>query len=238
MGLGEVHHWLKKMKANSVAFATICIGLVYAFDFSTPDNRAAFRCEACHTFCKEFEEHFSAKASDDHYHLAVNDAKASTLGYRWDSNRKVLRHPDQRFGDDVTKDLIQELEKQLLSHYNVDVILRALNAAGHLQTPPAVPSPFCHRILCLQRTKVCAAQSSYDKKPYGTLTRDFQHLLHVFDEHHTEPEIHHPLNRGMATNEHPDAHQRQFGYVENHAASLPDPDGPPRQPSQEFVPDL
>lgn len=173
-------------------------------------DSSAFRCEVCRVFCTEYADAIDDKKGDVDYVIAVDHARGNASNYRWDRQRHVLRPPSQGFGEPATDSIYELLDGEVLTHYNVQVVMNALHAAAHLELPPKLPWHFCRRVLCDWHLDHC--EKDHDDRPYGSLTANYRHLKHEFDSRHTNPmEEHHRRgahgsHASVITREYEDSH--------------------------------
>jgi hypothetical protein len=167
----------------------------------TPESREAFGCQVCKTFCVEYEAKIKEKKGDDPFDAAVAFARGNTSLYRWDERHRVLRPPGQALGVRVFDQIYSQLDSHVLTTYNVQVVLHALHAAAHVQYPPKMNWHFCLRVLCDQHLNHC--EPDPDKRPYGEMTKAFEHFRDHFDSRHGEPQrAHNRRPRRTATDAH------------------------------------
>ena len=199
---GDESHFCVAFFTSYMKFFLLCVLLGSAvvesrrhvMQHDSLEEAKAWHCEVCRVFCIEYEEKIAEKYTDDHYDIAIDLARGNSSRYRWDARRRVLRDPLQTLGVEVVDEIYDEIDNNILStSYVRDVILHALQAAAHLDVPTKLPALFCRRVLCEERLRVCEPHP--DRRPFATLSRNYQHLLHTFDRGHHESEIHHPLSR-------------------------------------------
>jgi hypothetical protein len=154
-----------------------------------PDAVEAFGCEVCRVFCIEYQAKIEEKQGDDPFEIAVAWARGNTSNYRWDEEHLALRPPGQSIGERVIDRIYRRLDEHVLTDYNERVILHALHAAGHVQSPPKMNWHFCRRHLCDRHLGHC--QPDPDKRPYGEMTKAYEHFVELFDESHADPQLRH-----------------------------------------------
>ena len=147
----------------------------------------AFRCEVCRIFCIEYENAINDKAGDAPFDIAVAHARGNTSNYRWDDDHEVLRPPGQNVGTRIIDRIYSEIAKDILTPYNEQVILHALHAAAHVQNPPKMSWHFCRRVLCDHHLGRCTPDP--DKRPYGEMTKAYDHFVSHFDKHSRAPQL-------------------------------------------------
>jgi hypothetical protein len=155
------------------------------------EHQSAFLCQVCKVFCNEFDEQFKSKAGDEPYDTAVHWARGNTSNYVWDEKHQILKQGRMSSrGAAVVEDIYEVLDNRFLTHYNHDVILHALHAAGHVQVPPRVPWAYCRRVFCVDRLGVCELDS--DTTPgYDHMAKDYEHYRRHFDSLHMHSEVSH-----------------------------------------------
>jgi hypothetical protein len=205
------------MSVVRYAYAALVAVLVAAAMADSMDHsdeeHVALRCETCRVLCVEYEKGIENRPVDEKYTEALAAARQKTTDYLWDRKHLTLRPPAQHYGDEVIDLLSVEIDKNIMTRYNEEVIMHAMHSAAHLNHPPKLSSHFCHRVLCVERMHVCKAVGDDEERPHGKMNQQYQHLVHSFDRHHIDPELHVSHNRHPGD---PEDHMHERNHDHDH----------------------